>query len=384
MNHSTTHSKKRKTSVPRGIWRSASWKWRVLFFIIGIFLILNFLMISIWGWYGWRHRNEPTVVGATFISSYANYFGLEPQETLDAMINDLGVKHLRLVSYWDHAEHIKDNYDFSELDWQFKMAEENGAKVSLAIGLRQPRWPECHMPDWATNMPKAQWQAELEDYMRVVIARYKDSPALESYQLENEFFLKAFGLCIDHDRERLVREYDLVKSLDSEHPIIVSRSNNAVGWPVYDPTPDEYAVSVYKRVYDKTFSKKYFEYPFPSSFYGMLAGISEITKGRNLFIHELQAEAWGSKDIIELSIEEQNKTMDAQKLSERIDYGLQTGMKRVDLWGPEYWYWRKTKMNDDSLWEAAKASISKHQTAKSVCIASIDAPTKPNCYFEVQ
>jgi hypothetical protein len=34
-------------------------------------------------------------------------------------------------------------------------------------------------------------------------------------------------------------------------------------------------------------------------------------------------------------------------------------MKKVDLWGAEWWYWRKVKMNDPSLWNAAREEVQK-------------------------
>src|SRR5262249_2552696 len=147
-------------------------------------------------------------------------------------------------------------------------------KVSLAIGLRQPRWPECHSPAWAKvdTTPESDWYPELQSFIAAVVARYKDNPALESYQLENEFFLTAFGRCTNFNRQRLINEYGLVKGIDSTHPIIVSRSNNAIGFPIGEPTPDEFGVSVYKRVWDKTITKRYFEYPFPAWFYAFLGG----------------------------------------------------------------------------------------------------------------
>ena len=140
-------------------------------------------------------------------------------------------------------------------------------------------------------MTKAQWSEELKKYMAAVIERYKNSPALVEYQLENEYFLKVFGICPDHSRDRLTDEYEFVKSLDPGHPVTISRSNNAIGLPLGPPRADEFSVSVYKRVWDKTLTKRYYEYPFPAWFYGGLAGWGELLTGKNLFIHELQAEA---------------------------------------------------------------------------------------------
>ncbi len=360
MSTTTTSVKHRKDSVSRGMWRSASLGWRVGFALMGLLILLNISILGLSSWYEHKHRNEHLELGVTFIAKYSRHFGLEPTDTLEAILDDLNIRRLRLVSYWNEAESTEGTYNFSQLDQQFRMANMYGAKVTLAIGLRQPRWPECHMPAWALNTPRSSWQPKLERYIAAVIDRYKNNPALESYQLENEYFLKVFGECPDFTRERLVKEFDLAKSLDKDHPVLISRSNNSLGWPVYAPTPDQYGVSVYKRVWDKTITKRYFEYPYPAAYYGALAAVTQITQNRSMIVHELQSEAWGPTDILDLSIEEQNKTMDAEKLKERIDYGVDTGMKKVDLWGVEYWYYRQQKLHDSSLWNAAKQKIAEY------------------------
>ena len=68
-------------------------------------------------------------------------------------------------------------------------------------------------------------------------------------------------------------------------------------------------------------SSRYFEYPFPPWFYGFLAGGGEILTGRELFVHELQTEAWLHKpvrddgfDMIDAPIDELYKSMDTQRL----------------------------------------------------------------------
>ncbi len=320
-------------------------------------------MYGIAQWYIWKHSKEQTQLGVTFIPSYAEYFGLSPQETMRALIYDAGFRHFRLVSYWERIEKNPGQYDFSEMDWQFKMAEETNTKISLAIGLRQPRWPECHIPSWAEKLPDKEWEVYLTAFMGKVIDRYKNSPALQSYQLENEYFLKAFGMCTNFDRDRLVREFNFVKQQDPHHPVIISRSNNALGLPIGKPTPDQFGVSVYKRVWDKTITHRYFEYPFPAWYYAFFAGAGELVTGKDMIIHELQAEPWmpPSFDLNTSPISEQDKSMNAERLRNRIQYGEATGMKTIDLWGAEWWYARKVKNNDPSLWNVAKQEVQKVQ-----------------------
>ncbi len=334
---------------------SSLWR-RLATGLVAILLLITGSAYGIAEWYIFTSRHKPLNIGATFISDYADYLGVDPQETLHAIIYDLGVKQLRLVSYWDSVEKTPGVYDFSNLDWQFQMAEEAGVKVSLAVGLRQPRWPECHMPTWLADEPMDIWYPQLRVFMQKVIERYKANPALDSYQLENEFFLSIFGICPDFSRTRLIDEAALVRQLDPGHKLIISRSNNAVGFPVGDPQPDEFGISVYKRVWDKNITKRYLEYPFPAWFYGFLAGGGKILTGKNLRIHELQAEAWtpDGYEIKDAPVSELYKSMNPERLHGRLAYAKGTGMRSIDLWGVEWWYQMKVKRGEPGLWEAAK------------------------------
>jgi len=332
--------------------------------LAGIIALTVGTMYGIARWYIASQANKPLTLGVSFIPDYAESFGLNPQQTMDAMIKDLGVKNIRLVSYWSDVEPKKGVYDFSQLDWEFAKADVAGVKVSLAIGLRQPRWPECHPPDWvqADSNNEAQWYPELQAYMTQVINRYKNNPALDSYQLENEYFLSAFGQCKDFSRDRLVSEYNLVKSLDPKHTLIINRSNNALGLPIGQPTPDEFGVSVYKRVWDATITHRYFEYPFPAWFYAFLGGAGKILTGKDLIIHELQAEPWPpSGNIKDNTTAELNKSLDANRLKERFSYGEGTGIRTIYLWGAEDWYYMKVKRNDPSLWNVAVQEFAQAQ-----------------------
>ena len=322
--------------------------------IAGFGLIVASLVWSFWG----SSTKLPIVAGVTFSAKYSRELDLDPRAVLTALINDLGIRHYRLMSYWDIHEPTDGTFDFSELDWQMKMAEESGSKVTLAIGLRQPRWPECHTPGWAKSLPDADKRIKLYEYMTKTIERYRNSPALESYQLENEALNTAFGECHDFDRARLVYEYNLVKGLDANHPIIISVSNE-FGIPIGAPRGDKVGFSIYHRVYDAHVTHGYYEYPIPAWYHGLRAATIERLTHRQTIIHELQAEPWGPKATKDLSIEEQNKSMDAANLLGRYGYAKATGIRQFDFWGAEWWYWRMTQKNDPSLWDTAKHIFSK-------------------------
>lgn len=333
---------------------------------LGYLLIAFIVMIvgtsyGIARWYATVHSHEDLKLGVTFIPKYARYLDVDPEQTLDAIIDDLGVKRFRLVSYWSEIEKEKGTYDFSDLDWQFKKIEESKGDIILSLGLRQPRWPECHMPSWAEQMNKDQWYPELKKFIEKVVERYKDSPALAGYQLENEFFMKVFGDCPDHTRERLVDEYNFVKKLDPTRDVTITRSNNWGGVPINEPTPDRFGIAVYKRVWDQNITHRYFEYPYPPWFYGYLAGLGEMMTGKDMIIHELQAEPWipDGLDLRTSSVEEQDKSMNAKRLKSRFKYAKDTGIKTIDLWGVEWWYFRKVHYNDNSLWDVARVEFAK-------------------------
>ena len=340
---------------PNISWKTVNWPQRIGLLVAASVLLVTGTMYGIAQWYIHSEQTKPYTLGTSFIPDYASYLGVDPQETLDALLG-IGVKHLRLVSYWSDYEPVQGQYDFSQLDWQFRKAEAAHARVSLSVGLRQPRYPECHVPAWVDiTKPSNQWQPQLEAFMTQVVDRYKDSPALDSYQIENEFFLKGFGICTNFDRARLVSEYELVKRLDPKHILIVNRSNNGIGIPLGAPQPDSYGISIYKRVWDSTLTHRYLEYPFPAWYYGFLAGTQKLHDGRDMVIHEMQAEAWApnGKEVPETSLDEQNKSINAQRLQDRFTYAKATGMRTVDLWGAEYWYYRQQVLRDPSLWQVA-------------------------------
>jgi hypothetical protein len=314
-------------------------------------------MYSIAQWYIHSEASKPLQLGVSFIPDYAASLGVDPKANFDALLN-INVKQFRLVSYWSDGEPSPGTYDFSQLDWQFQKAQTAHAKVILTLGLRQPRWPECHAPSWAANEPTAVWQPQLEAYMKAVINRYKTSPSLQSYQLENEYFLKGFGTCTDFSRQRLIDEYNLVKYTDPAHPVVIGRSNNALGLPIGQPQPvppDLFSISIYKRVWDSGVTHRYLEYPFPAWYYSFVAGTQKALFGTDMMVAELQAEAWppNGQTIPETSLAEQNKSLNAQRLSDRFEYGKATGMRDIVLWGGEYWYYRKVVLHDPSLWNVA-------------------------------
>lgn len=315
--------------------------------------------------------------GVSFSIKYAEELGLDWKETLTASLDDLGFRRFRMMSYWDLHEKEPGKYDFADLDWQLDEVAKRGGTVSLGLGLRQPRWPECHQPQWAKDIYGTdKWQPAMDEYITQVVKRYKAHPAIESWQLENEALNNWFGECEGAiDRGRLLHEIELVKQLDTQHPLIMSLSDQH-GLPLGEPTPDIYGFSVYRVVYnDKGPFHFYLTYPTPIWYHRMRVKLINWIKQRPVMIHELQVEPWGPTATKDMSLEEQERSMSLEQAKENIEFARKIYREDIFTWGVEWWYWRKTKFNDGQLWEMMKAEIKKHPYSAST--HKLPAPSNP-------
>lgn len=285
--------------------------------------------------------------GASFSVKYCRELGIDPQNCLSAALKDLGVRHLRLMSYWDEHEAAQGTYDFSELDWQFELTAKYGAKVSLCLGLRQPRWPESHWPAWAKTLPAKEWQASLLAFIEAVMLRYRNHPSLISWQLENEARLKRFGQDGDFDRYRLKAEFKRVKQLDKQHPVIMTTSDSW-GIPFFKPTPDMYAFSIYRYFYDRGAYRHASRRP---QFYTLRAQLIRLFKRRPVCIHELQAEPWGPGATVHMPLDEQLSAMSLERVKEAVEYARATTLLPADVWGLEWWYYLRKIHTLPEIWE---------------------------------
>jgi hypothetical protein len=291
--------------------------------------------------------------GVSFSQKRSLELGLNWKENYLALLDDLGFKRLRLMSYWDLGEPTRGQFTFTDLDWQMNEAAKRGVKVALATGLRQPRWPECHQPRWADKLSGHEWKQALYAYMEVVTNRYREHPALDTWQLENEGMNNWFGTCDLPDRERLIEEFNLVKTWDPDHRVAMSLSDQH-GYPVFGPIPDEFGFSVYRIVWNDKFPPHgYMYYPTPIWYHRLRAAIITAVHQRPTFIHELQMEPWGYKDTRYLTAEEQDKSMSVEQIPRVFRFARQIGMPRIDLWGGEWWYWRKMH-GDPRVWETVR------------------------------
>ena len=319
-----------------------------------ILLLLLILLILLIGYLfvGKPKPAEKTEWGITFSKRYANELRLDWQKVFLEILDDLKVKKIRLVAYWDEVEPEQGKYNFEDLDWQIEEIEKRGGEVIFALGRRMPRWPECYEPDWAKGLKEEEKQKYILDFLVETINHFKDRRSIKIWQVENEPFLRTFGKCPWIDRKFLDKEIALVRHLDSSRPIMITESGEFSTWIGGARRADIVGTSLYRKIHGKL---GYVEYPIPPVFYQRKTNLIKFLFDIDEIIAiEVQAEPWGHKSTQELTVEEQDITMSFERFNDVIEYTRRAGFEKGYLWGVEWWYWRKEKFDDDRFWERAK------------------------------
>ena len=255
--------------------------------------------------------------GVNFSQKHAINLGLDWRAVYTALLDDLGVKHLKIAVHWDFIEGNGPELFFDDVDWQMREAEKRNVQVLLAIGLKTPRWPECHIPQWAKGLEKKDQQKAVLAMLDGVVLRYKNSPALWGWQVENEPFFP-FGECVSVDRSFLKKEINLVRSLDTNHPVVVSESGEMSLWTGAASYGDIVGITLYQKAWMEQLGISV-DYPLPPVFYWRKAQIINAFFHKNVIGVELQAEPWGSSLLYTLPLEEQDKTMSPELFKENIE-----------------------------------------------------------------
>ncbi|MEK7638915.1 MAG: beta-galactosidase [Patescibacteria group bacterium] len=319
-------------------------------------VLLALVLLGVWSVFLLAQKEKPETItyGMSFNTPYARELGLNWQSAYDAILDELGVRHLRLAAHWPMVEPVAGVYNFSELDYQISRAEEVEAKVVLAVGRRLPRWPECHVPEWAQRLPLAEQNAALDKYIETVILRYKDSPAIELWQVENEPFLTVFAYeqCGDLDVAELDKEIALVKKLDPSRQILVTDSGNLGTWSGAYKRGDVFGTSVYVHLWNPELGQ--LRTILPAWFYRVKDNVMALIYGeKRAVLIELSAEPWLIEPLTEVPLETQFSRMNLEKFEDIISYAKRTHFDTQYLWGAEWWYWLHLQGRSE-MWERGK------------------------------
>lgn len=327
-----------------------SWWKKILIFILSVIAVLGLIVLYL----SQASKPEKITYGMSFNTMYARELGLDWKETYDAIIDDLGVRHFRLAAHWPMIEPLRGEFNFSELDYQIKRAEETNSEVILGVGRRLPRWPECHIPDWAKKLSIEERNAEQLEYMKQVVERYKNSPAIRYWQIENEPFLALFAYeyCGELDEGFLDKEIAMVRELDPTRKIIITDSGNLGMWSKAYKRGDIFGTSVYLYFWNPEIGQ--FKSVLPAWAYRVKANYNALVYGnRPTFLIELSAEPWLVAPISTVPIETQLSRMDLEKFNNILTYAENTRFDNQYLWGAEWWYWLK-KQGHNEIWDRGK------------------------------
>lgn len=324
---------------------------RILIILGSIVMIIAVLLFLL------ARKEKPTEItyGISYNVPYVYELGLDPNKVFDALINDLGVRNFRLSAHWTLIEPSKDRYDFAWMDTDIEKAEAVGAEVIFGVGRRLPRWPECHIPDWAKSLSWEDQKKEILQYMEAVVTRYKDSPTITHWQIENEPYLEVFAhdYCGNLDEKFLEEEIALVKSLDPTRPVLITDSGNLGTWKGAYSHGDSFGTSVYVYFWNPELGQ--FKTILPPWFYRAKENIMELVYGKKeTFLIELSLEPWLLEPVTKIPIETQYSRMDLNKFDEIIQYAQNTRYGTQYLWGGEWWYWLKEQGHPE-MWERGKS-----------------------------
>jgi hypothetical protein len=324
-----------------------------------LWLLLAMLFVAAAFWLLSRVPPIPTHVtyGVTFSKFRADELKLDWKATYNALLDDLAVKHLRLVAHWPMVEPAPGQYDFSVIDYQMRGAESHHALVVLGVGRRLPSWPECHVPEWAQGLSQKEQDQKLLDYMTAVIERYKDSPTLTYWQVENEPFIIGYAYlnCGVTDVTLLKEEIALVHRLDPTHPVLLTASGELGLWNHTWSLADVFGTTIYRSVWNKDL-KSYITYPTTPAFFRAKRAFTELLKGdhKRAVISELAAEPWPVDPIIATPVAIQLQHMSLAMFDDIIAFGAKTSFDEQYFWGAEWWYYMKTVHSHPEFWDRAK------------------------------
>ncbi|HEX6489421.1 MAG TPA: hypothetical protein VF137_11205 [Candidatus Dormibacteraeota bacterium] len=155
-------------------------------------------------------------VGTSFSPWRAENLGLDYR----AAFAELLAMHFRVIRVavrWDQVE--ASGYD--QPDLLLRMAEAAHQPVVLEVGMKSLGWPEFYLPPGLPSTPDGgdvgashAVRAEVVAYVRQTVLRYRASPSLVAWQVENEPFNPAGPHHWYIDQETVKAEMNAVRALD--------------------------------------------------------------------------------------------------------------------------------------------------------------------------
>lgn len=319
---------------------------------VRIYLVLAFILTCAFFTYAWVWVNNEPVnepdYGITFSSHYASELGLDIDEAYQAFVSELGVSNVRLSLYWSDIEKSQGEFDWSIPDRLVALSEVNDVDLTVVVGMKVPRWPECYVPDWAEGFSDEVLHTSVYRFIETAVKRYRTSDAVVRWQVENEPFFP-YGECPQISVEQFQERIALVRSLDAR-PIMVTVSGELGPWLDSAQAADVLGISMYRQTWNDLYG--YFVYPIAPEFYTLRASLVQADVA-SVIVSELQAEPWFPEPISHRPLTDWYENFTAEMFQSNLRFAREAGLPEVYFWGAEWWYALK-QAGDDRLWNVAK------------------------------
>jgi len=296
-------------------------------------------------------------------------------DTLGAILDGTGAKHVRISVVWSEVEPQPGVYNFSVIDAELARAQQSGAKVLLGIGIKAQRSPEFYIPDWVsakvTLVPgevissNPYLASQALAMVAAVTAHVAASPAIEAWAADNEPYVPS-ARTEDWTLSRpFVRaEEAAIKSNDPAHRIVsINHAQHFVfdrHWEDALADSDALGVSIYPfrnyEILGHNFVVPILEIGPLAPNYAAQARAAHAA-GKPFWITEMQAEPWTDTDLRLISPQHPSPNLTPQKFQQSIDYARRTGADRVYLWGAEWWLYERDHFGDSRWWDMARAVL---------------------------
>lgn len=329
---------------------------RIAAYAAAFFVVLLILLYGI-SW-ALSFKTYPAQWGVSFHKAHAESLGLDWKQAYIAILDDLEPDHMRIAALWNESEPEPGAYVFDDLDWMMLQAAKRHVRVTLVVGQKAPRWPECHIPAWAAGSIKESTSAFLA-FVKQVVTRYTSHPGLETWQVENEPFITFdFGECSGYDPQIVHDGLAVIRAQDPHRPVMITDSGELNIWWDSTRIGDILGTTIYRMVRTPTGHR--FTYGWlPPGLYKIRARLFNRPY-ESFYVSELQGEPWFHwGDATNTAIAEQEKTMSPEILKKNIGYAERVGASRIYIWGAEWWYYMKTERGDERYWEMVKTTFQK-------------------------
>jgi hypothetical protein len=185
----------------------------------------------------------PPLTGFSYSPLISTQMNRNPVDDLSLLLAWTNPDVVRLPVYWDAVQPSPDRLDFTSVDQllatveQHNLASDRQTRVVLTIGARNFLYPELHAPAWAgprqqPELGEIQSGPTYRLYFDSSIVRYRASPLVYAWQVENEPFDDTANADTGDDRidaAQVAWEMGEVRRLDPGHEAYTTTYD---GWNV--------------------------------------------------------------------------------------------------------------------------------------------------------